>query len=152
MGNKSKSSKNIKSNHLDFLEKEFDFIYNKDMKNPLKEGLKKILDRIENISKILETLLQPENNYSAIHEYSHLNEDEKREISETYKKYMYLERAIIERLLNNNQESIEVLLNQIISEWKELKQRTLRIIIKIRDSWNDTGSIGMSEDYKKYLG
>ncbi|MEM4259758.1 MAG: hypothetical protein QXG00_00820 [Candidatus Woesearchaeota archaeon] len=152
MRKKSKKINETRIMYFNFLENEFDFYYNKDMKNPLKEGLRRILERMENISKILEAVLQPENNYSAIHEYSFLNEKEKKEIVLIYRKFMYYQRAIIEALLKNNVEDIKKILEKITCEWESMKNQTIIIIKKIKESWNSSSDIGSMDEYKKYFG
>ncbi len=118
------------------INKYFDIETIEDNHMSLKAIAKKIGDKVETFAKILENILQPENDLSSMYECNAFNDDDKKDVFDIYKRLLYLHRK--QNLLELEFEDASGIefIKQSFSEWKELKKQIEKLMIKMQDSWN----------------
>lgn len=96
---------------------------------------RKIIEKVECYSKIIEELLQPENNLINMYETKVFADSEKEDIYNILKKLMFFTRLSAETALKaEEKEDVDFLVN-FYKEWIELKPDLLRLVSRIKDSW-----------------
>lgn len=101
----------------------------------LREIIRKIAEKIESYTKVLNNLLQPEANYSDMYEASALSEKERDNAFKLLKKLMHLDRYAIEALVDNSDESMTRFIKSTFEDWPTISRDFLFIINKLKLSW-----------------
>ena len=116
----------------------------------LRAIVRKIAEKLDFCSTMLEELLQPEpSNLYAMHETGFFDEDEKKQMNALYSRLMVLNRHSIEVILSNNENEQTSFINNVFNEWKTLKNELLKYVRKMKDTW--TSEIE-SDEKVGYLG
>ena len=111
----------------------------------LRAIVRKIAEKLDFCSTMLEELLQPEpSNLYAMHETGFFDEDEKKQMNALYSRLMVLNRYSIEVSLANNEDEQALFINNVFNEWKTLKNELLKYVRKMKDTW--TSEIEADED------
>ena len=117
----------------------------------LKATIRRMAEKLDFYSTMLEEVLQPDtSNLYAMHETKFFDEEEKKQMYELYTKLMNLNRQSIEVSLEHNEKDEADFINNLLNEWKDLKQELLRFVRKMRASWK-TEEADIKEDLG-YLG
>jgi hypothetical protein len=100
----------------------------------LKDIVKKINEKLELFSNILEDILSPER-FTSLHESSMFSEEEKKKALRIYRKihYYYRQNSLLE--VSYDEKETADYVNNFFSEWQEVKLELKKIIAKIKDSW-----------------
>ena len=102
----------------------------------LRAVVRRIAEKLDFYTTMLEEVLQPDtSNLYAMHETSYLDEDEKKKMYNLYGKLMNLNRRSIEVSLGHNQINEAEFINEVLSEWKNLRVELLKYVRKMKDSW-----------------
>lgn len=120
---------------FDMLDKEFEI---KDITNEniiLREIRDRILEKFDEYIKILEGIVQPEASLANMYETKVFNDEEKNDIFQLYKRFMYMDRFSLQTEIEDGDEKVAEFINVSFKEWMTLKPRILEIIIKLKDSW-----------------
>ncbi len=117
--------------------------------HPLREVRRKIVEKLQDIAKLLEDTLHPESTLTGIHEARAFTEHEKEAIYTVYGRVMVLERKGWLPYLDSTDESEALFITEVMKEWDELKPQLLSILKKLSASWNDDQEF--KEDLR-YLG
>ncbi len=125
---------------FDELAKEFeiDSIEKKDFL--LRNIRKKVHSKIIAFCELMEEVLQPEANISAIYESGVFNEEEKQKVFDLYKKFMALNREGTEAALKNSEEAGSEYIKKVYKELIGIKAELLPIITKIKEAWQQETS------------
>ncbi len=137
----------------DFKEMDFEFEISdlEDTGFLLRMIIRKIAEKLDFYSTMLEELLQPDtSNLYALHETRYFDENDKVKMYELYTKLMNFNRQSIEVSLEHSEKTESEFINDIFIEWKPLKESLLKFVRKMRDSWN-TKEVDIKEDLG-YLG
>lgn len=114
----------------------------------LRAIIRGISEKIDFYSTMMEEILQPDaSNIHAMHETRCIDEEEKGQMYDLYRKLMDFNRQSIELSLEINEKG-EVnekgeaeFINQFFSEWKGLKKEMLIFVRKMRASWKTEADI-----------
>lgn len=117
------------------LNREFEIYSVEESEFLLREIRKKIVEKIDDFLKVLEPVLQPETILSDMHECRFFSDSDKREIFSTYKRLKFFEKMSFETSIDENDEKTAKFINSVFSEWSNLKQDVLEVILKLKDSW-----------------
>lgn len=116
----------------------------------LREVRRRMLDKIDGIKDILESIIQPDTNiFSSIYESRIFNDEEKKKIYNIYKNLMILTRtATIVNLRADEKEEAKFIYDAF-NEWQKLKSELILYIEKIKNNWKKETSV---EEDLAYLG
>jgi len=98
----------------------------------LREIRKKAHNRIKYFCGLLEEVLQPDTNISAIYESRVFGEKEKKDVFDAYRKFMALNREGEEAAINSDDAAF---IKKVYKEIGVLKADLLPIIAKMREAW-----------------
>lgn len=113
--------------------------------------IRRIAEKLDFYSTMLEEVLQPDtSNLYAMHETRYLTEAEKNQMYGTYTRLMNLNRQSIEVSLEHDEKNEADFISNALEEWKNLKQDILKIVRKMRGSW-EAEEADMKDDLG-YLG
>ena len=103
----------------------------------LRAIIRRIAEKLDFYSTMLEEVLQPDtSNLYAMHEMKFFEDGEKSQMYEVYAKLMSLNRQSIEVSLEHDERNEADFIGNALEEWKSLKQDLLKIVRKMRASWN----------------
>lgn len=112
---------------------EISSIENKDFL--LREIRRRIAEKLEIYAKILESLLQPDTaSLSSMHECKFIEDKEKEDIHNIYKKLMIIDRNSVIVSLGGEKENADFI-KKLFDEWFKLKEDIKPIIEKIKLTW-----------------
>ncbi len=108
----------------------------------LREIRRKILDKIDGIKEILESVIQPDaNSFSSIYESRIFDDEGINMVYTIYKTVMILNRtATIVNLRADEKEEAEYIKNTFI-EWQKLKPNLINYLEKIKNEWQKETSV-----------
>ena len=121
--------------NFDELDHEFEI---KDITNEniiLREIKDRILDKLDEYMKILESIVQPESTLLHMYESRVFTDDEKTDVYKLYKRFNYLLRFSIQTEIEDGEEKVAEFINVSYKEWLDIKPRLLKIVIKLKESW-----------------
>jgi len=108
----------------------------------LKQILRKIGEKLEFYSRVIEETLQPDaSNIYALHESRFFDEKEKKEMYDVYVKLMNLSRHSLEISLSNDEKSEAEVITRFFGEWKDLKEELIKYARKMKESWKPWADI-----------
>lgn len=115
----------------------------------LREIRRKVAEKVQDAGCIIEEALQPDTNLASLYESRVLDEAEKKQIFELYKKLMATNRLTLELSIKNNDKEDAEFITAFHSEWKKLAPELLRFLKKLKESWEKESE----EDEKlRYMG
>jgi hypothetical protein len=132
---------------FEFMQKEFD-IAEFETHFVLKEIREKIKDKFDYASKIIETLFQPEGDFSSFVETKHFENGVKDDYFIVYKKLRSLVREAQILSMRNEDELDAKYINDALKSWKEMKITIIDLLEKLKSCWTDVAS----KDDVKYFG
>ena len=113
----------------------------------LRAIIRRIAEKLDFYCTMIEEILQPDtSNLYAMHETRYLEEDEKKQMYDLYKKMMGTNRLTIELSLDYDEKTSAEFVNSFITEWKSIKKDLLRFVLKMKKSWQ------VETDIKEDLG
>lgn len=113
----------------------------------LRAIIRGISEKIDFYRTMVEEILQPDaSNLYAMHETRCLDEEEKSEMYNLYRRLMDFNRQSVELSLEPNEKAEAEFINSFFIEWKGLKKELLNFVRKIRASWK------IEADIKEDLG
>jgi len=114
----------------------------------LREIRRKIAERIECYTDILENVLNPESLTNML-EARIFDDNERNEIFKINQKLMFLSRLSVEISIGEDDKKSSDYINQVFSEWDGIKKQYLKFIRKIKDSWTKETD---GKEELKYMG
>ena len=105
----------------------------------------KAKEKIEEHTHLLETILQPDNSFTSLTEASAFTDEGKKEVLETLRKLMQLDRKLMAASINATYE--EQLLHTIMQTYDGLKGKLLDIIKQLEECWNHKEEQQIQERY-----
>ncbi len=102
---------------------------------PLREIRKKIDDKIEGITKIMEEVLHPERSIASFREANAFTDKEREDLLELYSRLMFFHRRTTELYIEDSEEENAEFIKELMKEWPELKKKTLGFVKKLKESW-----------------
>ena len=88
----------------------------------LREVRRKIFDKLDKFSKVLESILQPEAVISDMQECHAFNEKQKTQIYNMFKKLMYFKHLSTETAIEETDELSAVFISAAFDEWQNMKK------------------------------
>jgi len=122
----------------DFKELDREFCIGKLEDTPffLRSILLKMIERVENVFKLLSDIVQPsESHLAAMYEAEVFSDDEKKGIFDMMKKMAYHHRELALKDLNYDDDSAAAAINKFYKEWLAMKKEVTKIMEKLRDAW-----------------
>lgn len=113
----------------------------------LREVRKKIADKIGHVCGTVEQVLHPDTNLADLYESRVLDEQEKKELFEMYKKLMVAERRCVELFISSDEKLDADFIKSFSAEWKTLKPQLVKLIRKLRESWEKETEEGEAASY-----
>ena len=102
----------------------------------VKAIVRRISEKIDFFTAILDGLLQPDtSNISSIHESRFFDDYEKKEMYEIYRKLMVMSRKTAELSLASNEREEAEFANEFFSEWKPISEELRKYLKKMKESW-----------------
>ena len=101
----------------------------------IKAVRRKITEKIDYYSGLVKDLLQPESDIINMYECRAFGDDEKEDVYNILKKLMFLSRLAAEVALKADEKEDALFISSSFKEWIGIKPKLLRIISKIRGSW-----------------
>lgn len=132
---------------FEFMQKEFDIV-DFDTKFVLKEIREKLKDKFDYSSKIIETLFQPEGDFSSFLETKRFENGVKDEYFVAYKRLRFLVREAQTLYFRNDDSLDSEYIRDSLKSWTELKPVLIDLMEKFKSCWTDEGS----KDDVKYFG
>ena len=131
---KVKDAYKLEKPSYDDLDKEFEISTIEETNFPIKEIRKKIAEVFESYVKVIESLLQPESDIIALHEYNYITEKDRKELHEIFRKLMYYIRYSNELSLDGMRN--EDFIKKAYNDWISMKPRLKTVFAKVKESWN----------------
>jgi GTPase SAR1 family protein len=102
----------------------------------LREIRRRLIEKLEIIIKLFDELIQPDaSSYSQLYECRAFNDEEKKELYHLYKNLLALDReSLIVGLQTDNKKEADFI-NKVLNKWLEDKERIIRIVSKLKKSW-----------------
>ncbi len=109
----------------------------------IREIRKYVADKLLNYLKFVETLLNPSNASMVIFSIiKTLGADEKKKLTEIYKKLAKTELDLIELDISFSEEKEAEFINKNYLLWKELSRELTSIMIKVKENWDKESARG----------
>lgn len=113
----------------------------------LRNVRRRVMERSEYFIKILESLIQPENNFVELIEFKCFNPDDKSKISEVLQKFKILEKkSLIAAIAANDDENVDFII-YAYDMWYEIKSDFMKIAKKLEECWSAEDSVSEKMDY-----
>lgn len=96
---------------------------------------RKITEKTDYYAGLVKDLLQPESDMTNMYECRAFGDDEKEDVYNILKKLMFLSRLAAEVALKADEKEDALFISSSFKEWIGIKPKLLRIISKIRSSW-----------------
>ncbi len=113
----------------------------------LREIRRKIAEKVELYTKVIDGVLQPEPTIASLHEIKALSEHEKEKAYELYKKLMIINRKNIETSINESDSKTADYIKETLKQWDDIKHRFLAIIKKLKESWKSETELKQELNY-----
>lgn len=127
------------------LDKEFD-LGNECSNFPLRDVRKKMSEKFDAMLDLLAGIVSPEHTISQLHEFKFISDAEKKRAWEIYRILMAISRESLRLgILVSEPEDAKFIVASW-HEWNELKPDMVKLVEKIRDSWNE------ETDYEEDIG
>lgn len=121
--------------YFDDLEKTFDVSCIEHDKFLLKEIRRKIGEKLEHFTKILEGIISPDTNFTGMYEYKSFNDDEKKQIMDLYRKIMFFYRGCMELDVCYEEAQEAEFIKNIWKQWNNIEKDMKKLFKKLKDSW-----------------
>jgi len=132
---------------FEFMQKEFDIV-DFESKFVLKEIREKLKDKFDYSSKVIETLFQPEGDFSSFLETKRFENGVKDEYFTAYKRLRFLVREAQTLYFKNDDSLDSDYIKNSLKSWEELKPVLIDLMEKFKSCWTDEGL----KDDVKYFG
>ncbi|MBD3248489.1 hypothetical protein GF336_00400 [Candidatus Woesearchaeota archaeon] len=117
------------------MNKDFEIIDTEESFFILREIRRKIVERIQLYSKVLESILHPETGLSDLYECKLFTEEEKDRIYTLYKNMMVLEKGSLETSIDETDKKTSEYINLVFKEWDGIKKELFWITKKLKKGW-----------------
>lgn len=113
----------------------------------LRNILRKIVEKLEAYSKIIEDILNPEGTIAGLYESPCFDEKGKKEIFEIYKKIMALDREMKSLIIEGSDEKTADFLNENLNSLKEVKKEMAKLLKTLEQYWKETKKVKPEVSY-----
>jgi len=122
---------------FDILEKEFGIGDIEETPYMLREIRKRVEDKVDDFTKIIESILQPDTGHIAsLHECKFFNDNEKEDMFNLFKELMKLNREGLKLDLEYDEKEEAEFLKNIVKHWEKIKTKMEKIVKKLKDAWD----------------
>jgi len=143
-----KLSKKYKLPKFKDLNEQFEIVDLENVNFLLRNILRKIADKLEFYSNLINDLLQPDtSSLSSMHETKFLSEEDRNGMYALFKKIMKTYRNIIVLVLENDEKNQANFLRGFFAEWVGIKKQLIDYISKMKDSWDKEMKIQETPGY-----
>ncbi|MBS3146486.1 hypothetical protein J4471_02200 [Candidatus Woesearchaeota archaeon] len=98
---------------------------------------RKIVEKLEFFCKIIENVIFPDaSSFASFQESKSFDESERADLVKLYKKLMIYDRISLSLEIENDDKKSVKLINELFSEWKNIKPQLLTLVKTMTDSWN----------------
>lgn len=110
---------------------------------------KKMSEKLEMYSKMLEEYIQPDSNFSIFYEVKDFTEEDKKNMLSIFKKMMIFYRWSVKLNLGFSEEEDAKFINELFVFWKDVKEFISKILDKVMESWTKEDT---KEIHQAYFG
>jgi hypothetical protein len=96
---------------------------------------RKITEKVDFYANLIKDLLQPESDMRNMYECRAFGDNEKEEVYNILKKLMFFSRLSAEAAIKSDEKEDIKFLNNFFDEWLKMKPNLLKIVSKMKDSW-----------------
>jgi len=116
----------------------------------LRSIMSKMGERIEFFLTSIGEILNPDtSNIYSVHEYRFIDEKERNNLFEIYRKLMSFSRYSLETSLSCDEKKEAEFISSFYEQWQEIKPEFVKFFKKLKESWNIETDI---KEYTGYLG
>ena len=133
----------------DEINNDFEISCLEDEKFLLRTIRRKIVEKLDAYSKIIEQVLMPESNQISLVECQIITDEEKKELYNLFKRLVYFDRLSIETSINEDDKKTSDFINEFWKEWPSIKEQLSEVMSKLKQGW--TKEIKLKEE-RNYLG
>jgi len=131
------------------INKDFELSIMEEEKFLLRQVRRKIAEKVEAYSKMIEPILMPESNQASMYECQLVTEEEKSKLYKLFKKMLYFDRFSIETSVNETNEQTAKFINEFWGEWSSIKSELSELFKKLKEGWTKEFEL---EEKRNYLG
>ena len=114
----------------------------------LREIIKKIIERMQGFSQLIEELMQGDAKLSNMYEWKTLDDDMKKKITEIYRDIMIKIRAALELSLDSTEAKEADFVKELYENWQKLKPRLKNLVLQLKEAWKkDVDAINERLEY-----
>lgn len=108
---------------------------------------RKIQGVLEHFANYLESLIQPESNYSSMYEANVFNDNDKQKCMDVFRKFMYyIREGDRVSVLKSEDEEVKYI-KSAFNMWKDNRDLLVAFSEKLRDSWNGESTLEKEQEY-----
>ena len=101
----------------------------------LRQIIRKIMDKYENYSALIEELMQGDSKMSNYYQWKTLDEDKKMKLMELYKEIMLKIRSATELSLDTDEEKEAKFVEELLENWNSLRSELKNCIKELKEGW-----------------
>ncbi|MBD3303631.1 hypothetical protein GF343_00650 [Candidatus Woesearchaeota archaeon] len=136
---------------FDFLNKEFEIATIEPDGFLLREIKRKIKDRLNYASDILNKIIQPETAaLSDLYEYRCFDDEDKQKIFELFSRILYLSRKIVESEFLLDEKKDAEIIKEVAEKWPDIRKEMIPFVKSLEACWQEIPS--SDHGLKEYLG
>ena len=132
---------------FDDLDNEFEISNITNTRFILREVRRRICEKIEHFTKILEELIQPDTTLSNLHEVKDMTEEQKKRAYDLYRNLMGQYRQALLIGVDNNDDETAAFIRDFLVRWQATKKELRGILTMMRDSWKESRNTGETLEY-----
>ncbi len=114
---------------------------------PLLAIAKKIQEKIQKYSELLENIVSPDHSFATLVESKAFTEHDKTEILEHFKKLQIMLHDSVLAGIEYNEQDLSAFISSVMQEWPGLSGKIRQIIEKLRSSWTEKSSFSEEISY-----
>ncbi len=132
---------------IDVLDEEFE-ISTLDLENPffLREIRRRIVEKLDDFSKVVQAILEPDTTLNDLHESRHFSLEEKDELVKLYKMLMIIKKDAMFLEIDSTDKKEADFIKHVLKAYPAIKARMTLLVEKTREAWTK------EEEVKKDLG
>ena len=131
---------------LKLLEEDFEVHLIEEEPYLLKSITRKISDKTEYYTKLIEELFHPESDLASMYECNEFTAEEKKDMFNLFKQMVFMHRKAMELEVQYDEAAYATLIAEFYGKWVEWKPQILKIIGKMKGTWiKDSAEIKDSE-------
>ena len=101
----------------------------------LREIIRKITEKLDGFSTLIEELMQGDTKMSNIYEWKTMDDEMKKNVLEIYKNIMKKIRSALELSLDHSEEKEAAFVKELFDNWAALKPKLKKFVSGLKETW-----------------